>query len=62
MLRGEKNLEALMEEIEQLELEAKNQIKKRTLLSVIRDPSLLLPLVLVCVMQGGQQLSGINAV
>lgn len=32
------------------------------LLSVLRDPKLLLPLVLVCAMQGGQQLSGINAV
>ncbi|XP_052870590.1 solute carrier family 2, facilitated glucose transporter member 3-like isoform X2 [Anopheles cruzii] len=36
--------------------------KERTLISVIRDPALLLPLVLVCALQGGQQLSGINAV
>uniref|UniRef100_A0A182P8V1 Major facilitator superfamily (MFS) profile domain-containing protein n=1 Tax=Anopheles epiroticus TaxID=199890 RepID=A0A182P8V1_9DIPT len=34
----------------------------RSLCSVIRDPTLTLPLVLVCVLQGGQQLSGINAV
>uniref|UniRef100_A0A182SY98 Major facilitator superfamily (MFS) profile domain-containing protein n=1 Tax=Anopheles maculatus TaxID=74869 RepID=A0A182SY98_9DIPT len=34
----------------------------RTLCSVLRDPSLTLPLVLVCALQGGQQLSGINAV
>ncbi|XP_035792659.1 solute carrier family 2, facilitated glucose transporter member 3-like isoform X1 [Anopheles albimanus] len=36
--------------------------KERTLISVLRDPTLLLPLVLVCALQGGQQLSGINAV
>jgi MFS transporter, SP family, solute carrier family 2 (facilitated glucose transporter), member 3 len=31
-------------------------------LTVLKDPKLFLPLVLVCAMQGGQQLSGINAV
>lgn len=36
--------------------------EKRGVLSVLRDPKLLLPMVLVCAMQGGQQLSGINAV
>lgn len=34
----------------------------RSLWSVVRDPTLTLPLVLVCALQGGQQLSGINAV
>uniref|UniRef100_A0A182JY07 Major facilitator superfamily (MFS) profile domain-containing protein n=1 Tax=Anopheles christyi TaxID=43041 RepID=A0A182JY07_9DIPT len=36
--------------------------KERSILSVLRDPALLLPLILVCALQGGQQLSGINAV
>lgn len=39
-----------------------NICEKRSLCSVIRDPKLLLPLVLVCALQGGQQMSGINAV
>ncbi|XP_035792662.1 solute carrier family 2, facilitated glucose transporter member 3-like isoform X2 [Anopheles albimanus] len=33
-----------------------------SLWSVLRDPTLRLPLILVCALQGGQQLSGINAV
>ncbi|XP_058457766.1 solute carrier family 2, facilitated glucose transporter member 1 isoform X2 [Malaya genurostris] len=36
--------------------------KKRSLWSVLTDPKLTLPLILVCALQGGQQLSGINAV
>uniref|UniRef100_A0A182LW89 Major facilitator superfamily (MFS) profile domain-containing protein n=1 Tax=Anopheles culicifacies TaxID=139723 RepID=A0A182LW89_9DIPT len=36
--------------------------KERTIWSVLKDRTLLLPLVLVCALQGGQQLSGINAV
>uniref|UniRef100_A0A904A6T0 Major facilitator superfamily (MFS) profile domain-containing protein n=1 Tax=Anopheles quadriannulatus TaxID=34691 RepID=A0A904A6T0_ANOQN len=36
--------------------------KERTIWSVLTDRTLLLPLVLVCALQGGQQLSGINAV
>ncbi|XP_055629804.1 solute carrier family 2, facilitated glucose transporter member 3-like isoform X2 [Toxorhynchites rutilus septentrionalis] len=35
---------------------------KRSFWSVMADPSLLLPLMLVCALQGGQQLSGISAV
>lgn len=62
LLRGEKNPDALMKEIEQLESEAQNQIEKRSLWSVIRDSTLLLPLILVCVMQAGHQLGGINTV
>lgn len=34
----------------------------RSMWSVIADPTLRLPLILVCALQGGQQLSGINAV
>lgn len=36
--------------------------KKRTMWSVITDKTLLLPLILVCSAQAGQQLSGVNAV
>ncbi|XP_070502732.1 solute carrier family 2, facilitated glucose transporter member 1-like [Chironomus tepperi] len=35
---------------------------QKGLLDVLKDPKFLLPLVLVCALQGGQQLSGINAV
>lgn len=45
-----------------MESEAVFQSEKRSLWSVLRDPKLLLPVVLVCALQGGQQLSGINAV
>lgn len=45
-----------------MENEAVFQSEKRSLLSVLCDPKLLLPVVLVCALQGGQQLSGINAV
>ena len=36
--------------------------EKQNVRTVLRSPQLLLPLLLVCAMQGGQQLSGINAV
>lgn len=39
-----------------------NDPATRSMWSVIADPTLRLPLVLVCALQGGQQLSGINAV
>lgn len=39
-----------------------SKTKQRTIWSVLKDPTLTLPLVLVCALQGGQQLSGINAV
>lgn len=45
-----------------MELEAATQSETRSIWSVLRDPTLLLPVVLVCVLQGGQQLSGVNAV
>lgn len=45
-----------------MELEAATQSDTRSIWSVITDSRLLLPIVLVCVLQGGQQLSGVNAV
>lgn len=35
---------------------------QKGVLDVLKDPKLFLPVVLVCALQGGQQLSGINAV
>lgn len=61
MLR-DRNFQAIDIEINLMENEANFQTEKRSLWSVITDPSLLLPLILVCALQGGQQLSGINAV
>lgn len=43
-------------------MEASNQTETRSLWSVLTDRTLLMPMILVCVLQGGQQFSGINAV
>lgn len=45
-----------------MEQEAVTQAESRSIYSVLTDKTLLLPIVLVCVAQGGQQLSGVNAV
>lgn len=52
----------VQEEMEMMEPAHETSNEKETLRSVLCNPKLLLPLVLVCAMQGGQQLSGINAV
>lgn len=55
--------DALLEEIELMQPVTSGQsTESRGILSILRDPALLLPIVLVCALQGGQQLSGINAV
>lgn len=51
-----------LEEFETIEPSNDSTEEKQGLWQVLSDPKLLLPLVLVCAMQGGQQLSGINAV
>lgn len=56
------NHEMALEELETLDPTNETSDEKQSLWSVLKDPQLLLPLVLVCAMQGGQQLSGINAV
>lgn len=61
-LRGSKATEVINSEIDEMSLEKRNEIKSMSLISVLRDPTLLLPLIIVCSFQGGQQLSGINAV
>lgn len=45
-----------------MEEEAATQADTRSIWSVLTDKTLLLPLVLICALQGGQQLSGVNAV
>lgn len=50
------------EELALMRTEASSLTEKRSLWSVLTDRTLLLPVVLVCALQGGQQLSGINAV
>lgn len=56
------DLEYIEYEMSEMEREMHNKQDIRTIWSVLRDPSLLLPVVIVCALQGGQQLSGINAV
>lgn len=51
-----------LEELEMLDPSNETPDEKQNIWSVLKDPRLFLPLVLVCAMQGGQQLSGINAV
>ena len=61
-LRG-KNVEHIIEkELEAMEVEANTKLQKSSFMSVLKDPALLLPLVIVCSFHGGQQLSGINAI
>lgn len=50
------------EEYDAMEPMNQRSEEKLGILTVLTDPKLFLPLVLVCSMQGGQQLSGINAV
>lgn len=54
--------DVVAEELAQMRTEANSEPEKRTLWSVLRDGRLTLPVVLVCSLLGGQQLSGINAV
>ncbi|XP_037034957.1 solute carrier family 2, facilitated glucose transporter member 1-like [Bradysia coprophila] len=60
-LRGSQ-LELINEELQSMENEAIVHSETRSLLSVIRDRKFQLPLILVCALLGGQQLSGLNAV
>jgi len=60
-LRGNNNsVRAEMEHMNPTRCE--NIVEKRSVCSVLRDKRLTLPLILTCALQGGQQLSGINAV
>ncbi|KAI8126934.1 facilitated glucose transporter member 1, Solute carrier family 2 [Lucilia cuprina] len=61
-LRGP-NAEAIIkQEIEEMDLELNTKVQTSSFGSVLRDPALFLPLLIVCCFHGGQQLSGINAI
>ncbi|XP_067631515.1 solute carrier family 2, facilitated glucose transporter member 1 [Eurosta solidaginis] len=49
-------------EIDEMEAESNTKEQSRSFLSVLCDHTLLLPMIIVCGFQGGQQLSGINAI
>lgn len=61
-LRGINAQYIIEKELEDMETEASQTTQTRSYRSVLCDPSLLLPVVIVCAFQGGQQLSGINAI
>lgn len=61
-LRGPSNMEQIEAEIKLMESELSTQLDNKTILSVILDPALRLPVILTCVIQGSQQLSGITSV
>lgn len=61
-LRGNNAQSQVEKELEDMETESKQTTQARSFASVLCDPSLLLPVVIVCAFQGGQQLSGINAI
>lgn len=61
-LRGNNEMDRVNHELEAMETEAITQSQTRSIWSVITDPSLLMPVILVSALQGGQQLSGVNAV
>ncbi|KAM7345809.1 solute carrier family 2, facilitated glucose transporter member 1-like isoform 2-T2 [Cochliomyia hominivorax] len=61
-LRGNVKADILSHELEAMEIEANLGDHSSGFLEVLKDPKLLMPLIIVCVYQGGQQLSGINAI
>lgn len=56
------NFDLIEDEILLMENESKFILGKRSIWSVVSDPTLRLPIILVCVMLGGQQLSGVTMV
>ncbi|KAH8371635.1 hypothetical protein KR093_008344, partial [Drosophila rubida] len=61
-LRGKKASKLVELEIAEMEAESNDNSQGSGFCDVLRDPRLLMPLIIVCSFQGGQQLSGINAV
>lgn len=63
-LRGHSSYaeEIIKQEIEEMDLELNTKVQTSNFCSVLKDPAMFLPLLIVCSYQGGQQLSGINAV
>lgn len=60
--RNDDLLTRINAELIAMEQEATSQAETRSMWSVLTDKQLLLPIILVCALLGGQQLSGINAV
>lgn len=54
-------MDTIDEELMLMEQEVSTSSEQRSVYSVIRDPSLLLPVILVVLLMGCQQLSGLNA-
>ncbi|KAH8370543.1 hypothetical protein KR093_003985, partial [Drosophila rubida] len=52
----------LQQEVLAMEQEAASKCRTRSLLEVLRDGKMLLPLLLLCAYQGGQQLSGCSSI
>lgn len=61
-LRGPNAEDLIKQEIEEMDLELNTKVQTSNFWSVLKDPALFLPLLIVCCFHGGQQLSGINAV
>ncbi|XP_017838426.2 solute carrier family 2, facilitated glucose transporter member 3-like [Drosophila busckii] len=52
----------LQQELRSMELEASSKSNARSLWQVLKDERMLLPLVLLCAYQGGQQLTGCSSI
>lgn len=61
-LRGQNASKIIEQEIAEMEAEANDDKQSSSFREVLKDPRFLMPLFIVCCFQGGQQLSGINAV
>lgn len=61
-LRGQNAGKFIEQEIAEMEAESNADMQSSGWGDVLKDPRFLLPLIIVCCYQGGQQLSGINAV
>ncbi|CAD7013845.1 unnamed protein product [Ceratitis capitata] len=61
-LRGNVDANVIKREMLAMEVEANVESQASSYGDVLKDPKLRLPLILVCAFQGGQQLSGINAI
>lgn len=61
-LRGQNASKVIEQEIAEMEAEANDDKQSSSFGEVLKDSRFLMPLFIVCCYQGGQQLSGINAV
>lgn len=61
-LRGSDEIDQIQKEMEDMEVEANAKMQTSSFFAVLCNYSLMLPLIIVCAYQGGQQLTGINAI